>query len=115
MAYDKQILQIFTEVGTRGISAALLSKHVYNMNSTLFEQPDIQKVVKEVKSFVIRKSQSKHPILERTGRWGFYRLNSKGRIVARQLLLEAQNGDEATEKEDTKPPQDFSLSLFDDL
>jgi hypothetical protein len=114
MLYDKQILQIFTEVGSRGISARLLAKHVYNMNCTLFEQPDIQQVVKEVKSFILRKSLSKRPILEHTGRWGYYRLNKRGIAYARQQMMEANETAADDANGDDPPLVDMSLNLFPD-
>ena len=112
--YEQQIERILLEVGKRGISVHLLAKHVYNLNCTLFYQPDIHQVVKEVRNYVIRKSTCAHPSLERTGRWGYYRLNARGISQARQLMQELQNAEEVNEQEEGKPPQDLSLCLFDD-
>ena len=112
--YEQQILKIFSDVGRRGISVHLLAKHVYNMNCTLFEQPEIKEVVRETRNYVVRNSSGKQPILERTDRWGFYRLNNKGQREAQQLLPGFQDEDTA-EQEEEKPPQDFSLNLFADF
>ena len=107
--YEQQILEIFSKVGKRGISVHSLAKHIYNMNNTLFEQPDYQQVIKEVRSFVTRKSRSKRPILQRTGRWGYYQLNKQGIAYAHQNLMapgEAAAGDTGS--------IDQSLELFTD-
>ena len=108
--YDRQILQVLTNVGRRGISVHLLAKHVYNMNCTLFYQPDLQEVTRQTRNFVVRKSSGSSPWLEKAGRWGYYRLNSRGQGVARQMLA-----DDREELPDEKPPQDLSLNLFDDF
>lgn len=111
--YEQQILKIFSEVGRRGISVHLLSKHVYNMNCTLFHQPDISSVVRETRNYVVRNSSGRNAILERTGRWGYYRLNKSGQREAQQLLLDFQADDGSQEQDDEKPPLDLSLNLFD--
>ena len=111
--YDKDIIQILLDVGDRGISMSLLAKHVYNMNCTFFSQPDIEEIKRQVRLFVNRNSQRRKPLLEHTGRWGFYRLNSKGRKEASMQLLEFKKED-GTEEDAEKPQQDFSLSLFGD-
>ena len=84
--YEEQILKIFSDVGRRDISVHLLAKHVYNMNCTLFHQPEMKEVVRETRNYVVRNSRGRQPILERTGRWGYYRLNSKGQREAQQML-----------------------------
>jgi hypothetical protein len=83
--YEQQILQIFANVGRQGISVHLLAKHVYNMNCTLFYQPDLQDVIRQARNFVLRKSSGRRPWLEKTGRWGYYRLNRRGMEEARKL------------------------------
>ena len=113
--YDQQILQLFANVGRRGISVHLLAKHVYNMNCTLFYQPDLQDVIRLTRNFVVRKSSGRQPLLERTGRRGYYRLNGKGQSVARQMLADNETGTDDTDSAAEKPPQDFSLSLFDEV
>jgi hypothetical protein len=112
--YDQQILQILNNVGRRGISVHLLAKHVYNMNCTLFYQPDIQDVIRQTRNFVVRKSSGRKPWLEKTERWGFYRLNSRGQGMARQMLATNQSAD-GEGQTDEKPPQDLSLSLFEEF
>lgn len=111
MTYDQQILQILTEAGERGISVQALAKHVYNQNCTFFSQPDLQEVHQYVQQYLLKNSKSQQSLIENTGRRGFYRLNTQGSDDARQLML--QFHEEKEDKENEKPQQDLSLSLFD--
>ena len=111
MTYDRQILQILTEVGEKGINVQLLAKHLYNLNSTLFSSPDIEEVRSYVQQYLLRNSKSAQSLIESTGRRGYYRLNTQNNADARQLLL-AFREPEAEEKEE-RPAVDLSLSLFD--
>ncbi|UKK51885.1 hypothetical protein L6472_04685 [Prevotella sp. E13-17] len=114
MSYDQQILHILSEVGERGISVSLLAKHVYNMSSTLFSQPDLQEVHQYVQQYLLRNSKSPQSLIESTGRRGYYRLNTQNNADARQLMLDfAEETPAIEEQEDEKPSQDLSLSLFD--
>ncbi len=114
MAYDRQILQILSDVGELGIGVQHLAKHVYNMNCTFFFQPDLQEIRNYVRKYLLRNSKSAQSLIERTGRRGYYRLN-KNNADARQLMLEFRNTriQEVAEDKEEKPQADFSLSLFD--
>ncbi|MBQ7509797.1 MAG: hypothetical protein IJT53_02655 [Prevotella sp.] len=85
MSYKQQILQILSKVGERGISVRMLSKHVYNMNCTLFSQPDPQAVHRAVQQYLLCNAKSKHPLVERTERWGCYRLSKRGKAYVNRL------------------------------
>ncbi len=111
--YEQQILKLFSEVGRRGISVHLLSKHVYNMNCTLFYQPDIHDVVRETRNYVMRNRSGRNAILERTERWGYYRLNASGQRKAQQMMNDIKAEEGSQESGDEKPPLDRSLNLFD--
>ena len=117
MTYDKQILQILSEVGQQGIGVRHLAKHVYNMNCTLFEQPDWDDVYKYVLSFLRRCSHNEQSLIEPTGKRGYYRLNIRNNADARQLVLEFQSEASAEQREtddaDCSSKIDLSLSLFD--
>jgi hypothetical protein len=114
MTYDKQILQILTDVGEQGIGVQQLAKHVYNMNCTLFSQPDLQELHSYVQQYLLRNSKSAQSLIERTERRGYYRLNIQNNADARQLMLEFREHAELQEEEkEEKPQRDFSLSLFD--
>ena len=114
MTYEQQILHILSEVGERGISVSLLAKHVYNLNCTLFSQPDLQEVKQFVQQYLLKNSKSSLSLIESTGRRGYYRLNNQNNADARQLMLEFREEEiEMEEVEEEKPKQDLSLSLFD--
>lgn len=117
MTYDKQLLQLLTEVGERGISVRSLAKHVYNMNCSLFSQPDYQEIHSYVQQFLLRNSKSEKSLIESTGQRGYYRLNVNNNVDARQLVLQFRNAtdekDENDEDDDMqKPSVDLSLDLF---
>ena len=111
MTYDRQILQILTEVGEKGINVQLLAKHLYNMNSTLFSSPDIEEIRSYVQQYLLKNSKSAQSLIESTGRRGYYRLNTQNNADARQLLLEFR--EPVTEEKEERPTVDLSLSLFD--
>lgn len=106
--YKQQVLKILFDVGERGMSAALLSKHVYNLNCTLFFQPDVDEIRRWVWSYLQRNARSRRPLIERTGRHGYYRLSKRGVAFVRQQLhsnaAEKENSGEAPKSEvDTSP------------
>ena len=110
--YEQQILKILTEVGERGISVQLLAKHIYNLNCTLFSQPNLPDVHQQVQQYLLRNSKSAASLIESTGRRGYYRLNTQNSADARQLMLQFRDDDPVEETENEKPRQDLSLSLF---
>ncbi len=112
MSYDQQILQILMEAGERGISVQAISKHVYNMNSTFFFQPDLEAIKSYVQQYVLRNSKLPQSLVERTEKRGFYRLNTKGSADAREMLLNFKETEKEEHDEQPKA-QDLSLSLFD--
>jgi hypothetical protein len=111
MTYDRQILQILTEVGEKGINVQLLTKNLYNMNSTLFFSPDIEEIRSYVQQYLLKNSKSAQSLIESTGRRGYYRLNTQNNADARQLLLEFR--EPVAEEKEERPSVDLSLSLFD--
>ena len=114
MIFDQQILHILSEVGERGISVSALTKHVYNMNCTLFSQPDLQEVHQFVQQYLLKNSKSSQSLIENTGKRGVYRLNTSNNADARQLMLDFRDEIKTeNEVEEEKPQQDLSLSLFD--
>ena len=88
MTYDKQILRILTDVGDKGISIRLLSKHVYNMNLSLFYVPDLKEIHTYVQQFLRKNSKSPSSLIEHMSTRGYYRLNTQNNADARQLMLE---------------------------
>ena len=112
MTYDRQILQILTDVGEKGISVQLLAKHVYNLNSTLFFTPDLTEIRTYVQQYLLKNSKSSMSLIENTGKRGIYRLNTTNNADARQLMLEFRESAQ-TEIKEEKPAEDLSLNLFD--
>lgn len=110
--YDQYIMRILTEVGDKGISVRHLAKHVYNLSCTLFYQPDAKEVHRYVQSFLTRKSKAARPTVEKTEKWGHYRLNPMGKAVARRLQL-MYNAIDEQEKTTRAKAEDLSLKLFD--
>ena len=110
---EKQILQILSSVGQRGISVQALAKHVYNMNVTFFSQPDLGEIRNYVQRYLLRNSKSETSLIERTGRRGVYRLNTARNADAQQLMLKFRKlADGAEEEKEEKPMKDLSLDLF---
>ena len=100
MTYDRQILEILTDVGEKGISVQLLSKHVFNKNASLY-----------VQQFLLKNSKSPSSLIESMDRRGYYRLNTQNNPDARQLMIEFREEQIIDEKEE-KPSKDLSLDLF---
>lgn len=111
--YKQQVLKILMDVGEGGMSASLLSKHVYNLNCTLFFQPDVDEIRRWVSSFLQRNSRSRHPLVEHTKRHGYYRLNKRGISYMRKMMLAQQEPDSPQEKEPEKQLPAPSPGLFD--
>ena len=109
--YEQHILRILSDVGERGISVRLLAKHVYNLSCTLFYQPDFREVYNYTQRYLLSHSRSPKSVIARTGKRGYYRLNTTGSADARQLMLQFHDNEE--EQKEEKPSQDLSLNLFD--
>ena len=112
MTYEQQIQKILAEAGELGISVQSIARHVYNLNCTLFIQPDFSEIHAFVQQYLLRNSKSAQSLVEKTGRRGYYRLNTKNNADARQLLFEFSEEQQVEEKEEEKPQQDLSLDLF---
>jgi len=111
MTYDQQILRILTEAGDCGLSVQAIAKHVFNLNNTFFNTPDLDEIHAYVQQYLLKNSKSEHSLIESTGRRGYYRLNTAGSADALQLWLQFHDAQE--EKEEKKPQQqDLSLDLF---
>jgi len=117
MGYDQQILKILSEVGERGISVQSIAKHVYNMNLSFFFTPDYEEIRTYVQTYLLRNSKSSKSLVERTGRRGFYRLNTAGSADALQLMLKfsQEQQEQEVQKEEEEPRQDLSLDLFEGM
>ena len=101
------------DVGAQGISVIKLAKHVYNHNCTLFYKPDFKQVHRSVQQFLTYHSRSPKGMVERTERWGHYRLNTRNAAAQKQLKLQFSDKEEAEPAPSKQPAPDLSLSLFD--
>ncbi len=109
MIYDEAILRILKEAGEGGLPIKKLSLHVLNACNSMFAPLDIDDVHDYVAHFL-----RQHPMLvERTGRRGYYRINTKSHET-QQLLIDFSifDADETANKEEVKHDEDRSLSLF---
>ena len=88
-----------------------ISRHVYNLNTTFFYQPDYEEVRSYVQQYLLKNSKSQQSLIESTGQRGYYRLNTTGSKDAQQLMLMFR--DEQQPVEEVKQPKDLSLNLFD--
>lgn len=117
MIYDRQILEVLSQVGDGGISVQMLAKHLYNMNCSLFTELDIDDLRRYVQLFLLRNSKSPDSVVERAGRRGFYRLNHCKSADAGQLRFDftfTEPEVQADEAESIRPPaQEPTLGLFD--
>ena len=111
MTYDRQILEILTDVGERGISVQLLSKHVFNKNASLFFSPNLEEIRAYVQQYLLKNSKSPSSLIESMERRGYYRLNTQNNQNARQLMIEFRE-EHAIEEKEEKPMKDLSLDLF---
>ena len=109
---NRNILKVLAEAGDHGISVKNLSTHVFNMSSTLFEKPDMNEVRRQVRLFLMRNTKGHDPLIEHTGQWGHYRLNTTRSETARQLMLDFTENEEEEEPK-AREQQDLSLNLFD--
>ena len=100
------------EVGEKGISGQQMSKHIYNLNCSLFYTPDYEEIRTFVQQYLLKNSKSEQSLIEATGKRGFYRLNTQNNPDARQLMIEFRETRQPDENEE-KPSVDLSLSLFD--
>lgn len=108
---------ILSRVGDRGISVRSLAKHVYNHSRTFFSAPDYKQVHSYVQQYLLRNSKSPQDIIARTGRRGYYCLNTLRSAEARQLVMgfKAKAGNDVDSngpEAEGKPAQDYSLDLF---
>ena len=111
MNYEKEILQILTEAGTKGLSVRKIARHVYNTSNTFFNVLDFEEVHAAVQQYLFRNSRKKNAVIEKTPVRGVYRIN-KNSAEFRQLMLLFMPEEDTVVK---KPSMDGSLSLFDDF
>ena len=108
MNYEREIIRILTEAGSKGLTPTKISRHVYNASNTFFSETDYDDVHRATLQFLKRNSRFTDSIIEKVDR-GTYRMNVNS-AESRQLMLQFIED----VPEPVKPPTaDLSLSLFD--
>jgi hypothetical protein len=112
MTYDRQILTLLSEAGQEGMSIALISRRLYNMNCSFFDTIDYDDIHKYVLSFVQKGNRSAQSLIEGTGKRGFYRIKTQ-LSETQQLMLNFIDEAKMDEQEEELPTdKDESLFLF---
>ena len=78
--FDEDIIQILLEAGSEGLSVRKLSRHVFNLRHTMFDELTYDTVHAYVARFLLRSSKSKHSPIIHTAKRGVYRIDDKCRI-----------------------------------
>ena len=119
MTTQELVIGILAKAGSRGLSVASVVRHVYNNTNSLFEPADAEKTRRTVSQYLQYHSRKPSALIERTGKRGYYRLNTTGNQQARQAVInlsKAQKNtdlaDDDTPTQTVNPAVDLSLSLF---
>ena len=111
MNYGQDITRVLCEAGDDGLPVKKIVRHIYNEYNGLFNTTSYEDVYKRVMAFVQKNSKAKNSILEKTGKWGHYRIN-KASNKASQLMLEFDNDNAVQQEAEKTAERDNSLSLF---
>lgn len=112
MLNEHQILDILAKVGDKGLTCKNLARHLYNASNSLFQSASFDDIYRELQMYMIKKSKAKNSYIEKTGRWGYYRLNQEKLKTALGSLFDELE----EEPEDEEPKKVTSCngpSLFD--
>lgn len=109
MNYDREILFILNEAGTKGLSVQKIARHVFNSHTNFFESVSYDEIHRCVAAFLKRNSRTADSIIERTDVRGVYRINLFN--TSRQLYFDFKDEVKET-NEAEKTCEDKSLSLF---
>lgn len=111
MLNEQQILELLAKVGDKGITCKKLARHLYNANNSLFEAVSFDDIYRDLQAYLIKKSKHKHPYIEKTGKWGYYRLNKRRLKETMGWMVEEAEKD-APDEEKKETPDNYP-SLFD--
>lgn len=87
MNYEREILLILREAGTKGLPVRNIALHVFNMTNSLFNPLDRDTVYNDVAEWLRHTSNCSTASVEKADTRGWYRLNINSNQV-QQLLLE---------------------------
>lgn len=93
MNYEREILLILREAGSKGLPVRRIALNVFNMTNSLFMPLNMEDVYTDVSEWLRTKSQYSSSSVEKAETRGWYRLNMNSNEV-QQLLLEFQPSDE---------------------
>lgn len=110
MNYEREILFVLNEAGTKGLSVKKIARHVFNSRNSLFDNVSFDEVHHYVASYLNRSYRQNEPTVERTDVRGVYRI-CLSTYNHRQLQFDFKDPDEKEEKENTTT-EDKLLSLF---
>lgn len=113
MNYEQEIKQILFEAGNDGLSIKKIARHIFNMHNGLFETVPYEKVYKDIQACVAKNNKSPQPFMEKTERWGYYRLTKKSENVHQLMLQFRDEENDGEDSENKNDSVDLSLSLFD--
>jgi len=96
-ARDIDILSIISNAGPSGITLDAVARHLVNMHTTLFEQPDFQ-VAHRLVQRMLKQMEAEEPPVVAKQSTGRFLLTERGRLLLRQYIrdLFAEEGAEAT-------------------
>lgn len=114
MIYEKEIIQILTEAGRKGLSVHKISMHIFNAHNDFFNTVDKEEISRIVYSYLHRHSQSPDSPIEHTGKRGVYRLNMSSKKTSQLMLkfVEDTDAELLIDEETDSAETDKSLSLF---
>lgn len=77
MLNEQQIVELLIKAGCKGLTCKKLAKHIYNANNSLFEAASFDDIYRELQAYLNKKTKSRHPYIEKTDKWGYYRINER--------------------------------------
>lgn len=110
MNYDREIIEILSEAGTKGLSVQKIARHVFNNRNNFFETVSFEAIHHYVAAYLKRNSKGVGSIIERTDVRGVYRINLFN--ASRQLQFDFKEEEEGFSKNEDKACEDKSLFLF---
>lgn len=112
MLNEQQIVELLAKAGNKGMTCKKLAKHLYNANNSLFEAASFDEIYRDLQVYLNKRVRYRHPYIEKTGEWGYYRLNEQKLRETLGWIIEEEN---QFIEEDKKQVSDNSPSLFDGL
>lgn len=110
MLNEQQIIELLAKAGNKGMTCKKLAKHIFNANNSLFEEVSFDDIYRDLQAYLNKRALCRHPYIEKTDEWGYYRLNKQKLREKLEWIFEDENHDN---EEDIKKEPIDSPSLFD--